>query len=217
MKTSVKSRSNSTVLSEPRSLRHPALQELRGSANFERIEYVESETQTNLENECESFNILNEDDFSRSVTDAINVAEELLKQSNTEIGSDYDPSLYTDDGRYDDDRYEKFAKPSKHPETDNFYQLNNVQENQIDTSLRRLYALEKYLLDDPVDANPENYAEIDRTGDDDELNSNVSDVVSSNEESENLENNHDDEYQELFYDRYFNKFFNPESGEYHKS
>ena len=56
------------------SMKHLGLENLRGSSNFERVEYVESETQTIPEN---NFDILNEEDFSRSVTDAINVAEEL--------------------------------------------------------------------------------------------------------------------------------------------
>ena len=59
------------------SSRHPALETLRGSANFDRIEHVESETQTQGNESVCDFDILNEEDFSRSVTDAIHVAEEL--------------------------------------------------------------------------------------------------------------------------------------------
>ena len=153
----------------------------------------------------------------------------VLKQSNTDMNSDYDPSLYTDDGRYQNDECHK-------TETDNFYQLNNAQENQIDTSLRRLYALEKYLLDDPVgDQNVNCHSEVTESSAEDSENDenlgnleNIEDLENSEhfedlenlkkgENSKNSRKGHDDSYQELFYDRYFNKFFNPESGEYHQN
>ena len=64
------------------SSRHPSLETRRDSANFDRIEHVESETQTQGNESVCDFDILNEEDFSRSVTDAIHVAEEL--QTETE-------------------------------------------------------------------------------------------------------------------------------------
>ena len=131
-----------------------------------------------------------------------------MKQSNTaEIYSDYDPSLYTDNG-----------EKEKEENEDGFYKLNTAQENEIDSSLRRLYALEKYLLDDPEgEVNEENY---ENSEDDDEQSDEVDDEKSnsngtvSDQENNNSENDNDG-YQELFFDKYFNKFFNPESGKYH--
>ena len=157
------------------------------------------------------------------------------------MNSDYDPSLYTDDGRFQNDQ--SYTDDSKHKiiETDNFYQLNNAQENQIDASLRRLYALEKYLLDDPIEKSESELSESSEEADDSEFDENMENLekIKDDENIENIENFeqfedlvnlkkveenskstktgcHDDSYQELFYDRYFNKFFNPESGEYHQ-
>ena len=142
------------------------------------------------------------------------------------MNSDYDPSLYTDDGRFQND--ESYTDDSKHKiiETDNFYQLNNAQENQIDASLRRLYALEKYLLDDPIEKSGSELSESSEEAGDSEFEENMENLekLKDDENIEKVEENskssekgcHDDSYQELFYDRYFNKFFNPESGEYHQ-
>lgn len=154
------------------------------------------------------------------------------------MNSDYDPSLYTDDGRFQND--ESYTDDSKHKiiETDNFYQLNNAQENQIDASLRRLYALEKYLLDDPIEKSGSELSESSEEAVDSEFDENLEkmkddenignfenfeqfeDLVNPKKVEENSKSTktgcHDDSYQELFYDRYFNKFFNPESGEYHQ-